>query len=151
SCSRRGVLGSSARLDRMRSPRAKSTGVCLVLDEDVRIPFLHDLASFRRWARSDEFPERGRIDYLGGALESDRSPEDVTPGDPKTEIAIELGREVRDRDLGRLWIDRFRLSNVAADLSCEPDVLFVFWETLESGRAKFVPKATRDAGRFIEI
>ena len=50
----------------------------LVIEEQVEIPMdLRSLADFRRWALSDEFPERGRIDYVGGRIEVDMAPEDL--------------------------------------------------------------------------
>ena len=65
-----------------------------LLEETFCIPATatRDLEGFRRWARSDRFPERGRIDYLAGDLEVDMSPEDLyTHGTVKTEIATVLG------------------------------------------------------------
>ena len=36
----------------------------VVFEEQVEIPTdIQSLADFRRWALSDDFPERGRIDY----------------------------------------------------------------------------------------
>jgi Uma2 family endonuclease len=41
----------------------------IVINGDVRIPaWVTDLDSFRRWAFSDEFPERGRFSWLSGNL-----------------------------------------------------------------------------------
>ncbi|HEY3997337.1 MAG TPA: hypothetical protein VGO93_00635 [Candidatus Xenobia bacterium] len=48
------------------------------LADDVFIPPLAgDLASFRRWTTSLEFPETGRIDYLQGVLEVDMTAEEL--------------------------------------------------------------------------
>ena len=33
-------------------------------EDKVRIPGITDLEAFRRWARSDQFPERGRFAFL---------------------------------------------------------------------------------------
>ena len=50
----------------------------LIIEEQVEIPMdLRSLADFRRWATSDEFPERGRIDYINGRIEVDMAPEDL--------------------------------------------------------------------------
>jgi hypothetical protein len=50
----------------------------IIFEAQVEIPMdLRDLADFRRWAHSQDFLERGRIDYLSGPIEVDTSPEDV--------------------------------------------------------------------------
>jgi hypothetical protein len=37
----------------------------VVLHDDVRIPsFVADLDTFRQWAKSDDFPERGRLEVV---------------------------------------------------------------------------------------
>jgi Uma2 family endonuclease len=41
--------------------------------------------------------------------------------------------------------------SVTAHLSVEPDVLAVLWESLETGRVREVPAASRKEGRFIEL
>ncbi|MBI3273240.1 MAG: Uma2 family endonuclease [Planctomycetes bacterium] len=134
----------------MSSPSAER---CLVLEDGVRVPFgARTLESFRRWARSPSFPEAGRIDFLQGDVEVDMSPEDLgTHGSPKAAIGAALFEHVRLGDLGMVWIDRARLSNRKADLSCEPDVVFFRWETLESGRARLIRRASRAPGRYIEV
>jgi len=111
------------------------------VEESVTIPaFVRDHASFREWARSDDFPERGQISWIGGEIEVDMSPEDIAwHGRPKLVIARTLDVEVERRDLGITLIDSTLYSNKLADLSCEPDVLVCLWTTLESGKARLVP------------
>ncbi len=60
----------------------------VVLEDQVEIPLsLQSLADFRRWALSDEFPQRGRIDYVAGRIEVDMAPEEsFCHGTLKTEI-----------------------------------------------------------------
>ena len=123
-------------------------------EEEVRIPLrTYDLPSFRRWAMSRGFPRRGRIDFLHGVLEIDMSPEALgSHGGPKLAIVTALSALLHGQDLGEVWTDRARVSNVAADLSAEPDVLVCLWETLEARRARLVPRARRQRrGDFIEI
>jgi Uma2 family endonuclease len=121
------------------------------VEESVRIPaFVRDHASFRRWARSDAFPERGHITWIGGEIEVDMSPEDIAwHGRLKLVIARTLDLEVERRDLGLTLIDSTLYSSERADLSCEPDVLVCFWETLDSGKARLVP-STKGGYREIE-
>ena len=41
----------------------------VIFEERMEIPYFPSLAEFRVWALSDDFPERGRIDYIGGRIE----------------------------------------------------------------------------------
>jgi Uma2 family endonuclease len=123
-------------------------------EESVHIPrqATRDLAGFRSWAVSPCFPERGRIDFLAGDLEVDMSPEDLhTHGVVKSEIATILHSMVAHAGLGEVYIDRARISNPGADLSVEPDVVVIFWETLDSGRLRYVPAASGEPDRYIEM
>jgi Uma2 family endonuclease len=111
-------------------------------EESVHIPrqATRDLAGFRAWALSPHFPENGRIDFLAGDLEVDMSPEDLHPhGAVKSEIATALHQMVADT--GEVYVSRARISSPQADFSVEPDVVVVFWETLDSGRLRYIPEA----------
>ena len=133
--------------------RSRPSAGAVIFEERLEIPAAaHSLAAFRGWAHSDRFPEDGRIDFLDGNIEVDRSPEDLfTHGTVKTTIAAELHALVAGEDLGLVFVDRARLTAPEAGLSAEPDVLVVLWDSLESGRAQLVPSKTRDPGRYIEI
>jgi Uma2 family endonuclease len=126
---------------------------CIVLEENVEIPMhIQSLADFRHWAHSDEFPERGRIDFLGHRIEVDMSPEDLfSHGSAKMEIGTVLYLHVQDHDLGFVFSDSTRISSPLAELSAEPDIVFLSHKTLESEKARLVPKATGAPGRFVEI
>jgi len=113
---------------------------------------LRCLADFRRWATSEDFPERGRIDYIAGRIDVDMSPEDLhTHGKLKTELVIVLGRRVKQAGLGELYTDRARVSCPEADLSAEPDVVFVSESSLDSGRVRLIPKTSGGADRYVEL
>lgn len=53
--------------------------IAVFLDEDrsLGIPLVQSLSAFRAWAMSGDFPEQGRIDYIDGRIEVDRSPEEL--------------------------------------------------------------------------
>jgi len=125
----------------------------VLFEEQVEIPLnIRSLPDFRRWTGSDDFPERGRIDFLQGRIEVDMSPEDLfVHGTLKTEIVGVLHRLVKAGGLGHLFTDRARVSSPEADLSVEPDVVFVSHESLQSGRVRLVPKASREPDRYIEL
>ena len=126
-------------------------GPAVIFDEDLRIPAAaHTLAAFRRWAQSDRFPERGRIDYLDGDVDVDMSPEDLfTHGAVKTAVAAALHAVVEEGNLGHVFVDRARVTSPDAELSVEPDVVVVLWKSLSTSRVHYVPGKTE--GRFVEL
>jgi Uma2 family endonuclease len=125
----------------------------LVLEERIEVPMdLRCLADFRRWATSDGFPERGRIDYIAGRIDVDMSPEDLhTHGKLKIELVRVLSQRVKEDELGELYSDRTRVSCPEADLSVEPDVVFVSESSLDSGRVRLVPRTGGGADRYVEL
>lgn len=52
----------------------------VVIADDLVVPSgIVDLPSFRRWAQSDDFPKRGRIDYYHDRITVDLSMEQLRP------------------------------------------------------------------------
>ncbi len=124
----------------------------VIVEEQVEIPYFGSLAEFRAWALSDDFPERGRIDYIGGRIEVDMSPENVFfHGSVKTEVVRVLGNIVQSAGDGYLFTDRMRISAPAAELSAEPDIVFLSDETLDSGRVRLVPSAGGEPDSYVEL
>ena len=123
----------------------------------VEVPFripasARNLEGFRRWARSDRFPDYGRIDYLGGDLEVDMSPEELyTHGTVKVEIASEFHTRIAHAARGDVYISRTRVSSSSAELSVEPDIVVVLWETLDAGRIREIPKSWNDPETLVEL
>lgn len=124
----------------------------LIIEEQLEIPFVRSLGEFRAWATSDDFPERGRIDFLAGRIEVDMSPEDLfCHGTLKTEIIQVLGRLLKASGAGYLFSDRARVSSPEGEFSVEPDVVFLSHQSLESGRVRLVPKATGEPDCYLEL
>jgi Uma2 family endonuclease len=104
----------------------------ILLDQDVEIPLIRTLQEFRQWALSEQFPQRGRIDYIGGRVEVDTSPEDVfTHGTLKTEVAARIADRVNQLDLGHTLVADTRISSPSADLSAEPDIVVFTHDSLD--------------------
>lgn len=125
----------------------------IIIEDQIEIPFdVRTLADFQRWALSDSFPDSGRIDYVLGNIEVDMSPEEFfCHGTLKTELIRVISDQVKHENLGHLVSDRTRISLTVADTSVEPDIVFISHDTLESGRAQLVPKATGEFGRFVAV
>lgn len=123
------------------------------IEEQIEIPLsIRCLADFRRWATSQGYPERGRIDYLAGSIEVEMSPEDFfCHGTLKGEIYARLHDRVKRLGLGHVVSDRTRVSCPAADLSVEPDIVFLSHDSLGTGQVQLVPKAGEGPGRYIEV
>lgn len=121
--------------------------------EGLSIPRgLDTLERFREWTRSDSCPEKGRIDWICGDLEIDMSPEEGnTHGEPKASIASTLHSLVAGSDRGVVYIDAMRVVSPNADVSVEPDVVVLLYSTVEAGRVRMVPRASRKEGRFVEL
>lgn len=80
------------------------------------------------------------------------APEDLfCHGTLKSEIAAVLQRRVKQGGRGHLFIDRTRVSSPQADFSVEPDVVFLSYEALKTGRARLIPKSGGGPGRYVEI
>jgi Uma2 family endonuclease len=126
---------------------------CLLLEHNVEVPLdALSLDGFRHWARSEEFPESGRIDFINGNIEVDMSAEDAyTHGTPKTAIVARLWTIVDENKLGDIFSDRMRLSSPPANLSCEPDVLFISHESRDRGHVRLVEKSDSSRGSYVEL
>ena len=125
----------------------------ILFQEEIEIPLgIASLADFRAWARSDDFPERGRIDYIDGRIEVDLMVENIFyHAFPKSEIArVILARTHVDRS-GDVAIDCCRVSHAVVGLSAEPDLVFVSDSSFQSGRVKLTPAQSNDPDSFIEI
>ncbi|MBX3440297.1 MAG: Uma2 family endonuclease, partial [Planctomycetaceae bacterium] len=132
-----------------RSPSAK----CVVFQDQIEIPLgIDSLDDFRQWARSDAFPTEGRIDYIDGRIEVDLMVENLFfHGSPKSEISRTIANRIHTNRLGRLFIDKTRISSTLADMSAEPDVLFLAFDSIQAGRVRFIPASDGDPDSFVEI
>lgn len=117
----------------------------------VRIPASAcTLAGFRAWATSDEFPDHIRAAYIDQEVFLDMSNESRSHVRIKDEITRVVGAFCKEEDKGEYYGDGFLVSNEEADVSNNPDGSFYYWETLESGRVRLVPRADK-AGDFKEL
>ena len=122
----------------------------IVFDEaSVTIPpWVVDHDSFRRWVHSSEFPETGRICFLGEVW-LDMSKEQVfSHNQVKNEYGFVLTGLSKTWRRGRYFPDGVLLTNVAAGLTSRPDGIFVAQESWDAGRVTLVEGA--DEG-FVEL
>jgi Uma2 family endonuclease len=120
--------------------------------DGITVPgWVTDLAAFSRWVESPEFPTEGRVSYISGHIRVDLSMEQLyTHNQVKLWISIVLAQLGRDSQLGTFIADRMRLANATADLSTEPDGMFVTFESQQAGRLKPVAASSMPGIREVE-
>jgi Uma2 family endonuclease len=107
------------------------------------------LASFRAWAGDNDLPEKAKLCYHRGEVFVEMGTEQIfSHVDVKTEITTVLRVLVRRGKFGRMWGEGFLVTNEAAELSCNPDAVFVSNDSFTSKRAKLVEGKE---GGFVEI
>lgn len=122
-------------------------------DDTITVPAgIRSLDDFRKWSISVTFPQTGRIDFLHREMVIDMSPEQYYEhSGPKVEIGRVLANLARAEDLGDVHLHSTRVVSPEALLSCEPDVLFISYDSLDAGRVRLVPGRRRHATDAIEI
>jgi Uma2 family endonuclease len=110
----------------------------------------HTLQGFREWTYSDDFPDTGKITYMGGEIFIDMSPERIDSHSAvKVEVSTKITVLVRRKKSGRVYFDGTRFANKRAKLSNEPDAFFVKFETIKSGGLQRV--RTKRGDDYIEF
>jgi Uma2 family endonuclease len=136
---------------RKRMPAVTPRVISVVNEvEQVNIPaWVVDLASFRRWADTDDFPEKGNIWYLKGLVWIDMSKEQLFSHlRVKSEISTKLDTLVKDEQLGLFFPDGLFLTNISADIGGGPDATFVSFAALRAGRVRLVEGRQ---GGYVEV
>lgn len=125
----------------------------LSIDGDrARLPStIFDHAGFRAWARGGAVPENLRIAFIEGEVLIEMSPEATeSHNKAKSKVTQVLVGIVDEEDLGEAYSDGVLVTNEAAELSTEPDFVFVSWTSFEAGRVVLVDKATR-SDDYVEL
>ena len=111
--------------------------------------WVEDLASFSQWVDSEEFPESGRICFIKGRVWVDTSMEQpFLHNVVKLWISMILATIARENKTGTFFADKMRLRNDDADLSCEPDGLFISHKSLKTGRVRLIPGTVSEYREF---
>jgi Uma2 family endonuclease len=109
----------------------------------VSVPsWVVDLESFRRWADTEDFPEKARIWYLKGEVLVNMSKEQLFSHlAVKQEFSLVLGGLVKAGKLGSFFPDGLFLSNIEADIGGNPDGTFVATKTFQSEEVRLIEGA----------
>src|SRR4051794_25156793 len=107
------------------------TGLLVMTEQGpLRLPAnITSLEAFRRWARSDQCPEKGHFGFLAGVFYVDLCREELyTHNQVKTELQGALHDLDRHADRGRLFVNGMLLTNTQADLATLPDAFFISYD-----------------------
>lgn len=131
---------------------ASSLATLPMLDESVSIPAtVRDLNSFRDWVHSEEFPDHVRASYIRGEIILEMSPQEIeSHAKLKMTFYGELWDIVKKDDSGNLFPDPTHFVNEEADVSNEPDLIFVSWDRLRSGQVEYCERK-EGSRRLIEV
>ena len=123
-----------------------------VADEtmQVNVPsWVVDLDSFRRWAESDDVPEKLRIWYLKGEVWIDMSKQQIFSDLAlKNAYNMVLGGLVQAEGMGLYLPDGLFLANLAADVGGNPDATFISNTALDSNRVRLIEGKK---GGYVEV
>jgi Uma2 family endonuclease len=103
--------------------------------------WVRDHESFRRWARSEEFPEKARASFYHGDLwvESESDMEEFYfHNQIKAEFAVLLLPFAKASRLGRYGTDGMLVSSAETGLSTMPDGFYFSYAALKAGRIRKV-------------
>ncbi|MBI3407071.1 MAG: Uma2 family endonuclease [Planctomycetes bacterium] len=107
------------------------------------------MEGFRRWALSNEVPDKMPVMFLRGEVYIDMGKEEIRAhAAVKTEIAGVMYNLNAKEDFGEIYINGVLVTNVSAQVSTNPDFVGIFWESLESGKVRYV---TNKKGQEMEI
>lgn len=107
------------------------------------------LASFREWAGDNDLPEKAKLCYHRGEVFVEMGKEQIfSHVFVKTKITSALHQLVKKQRTGMMLGDGVLLTHKRAELSCNPDAVFVSNEALESNRITLVEG---QEGGFVEL
>ena len=108
-----------------------------------------DHTSFRQWFHSDEFPEEGRVSFLNGEVMFDMSREQIySHNRMKMVISRVLDSLATLLKIGVFYPDGLLISHLGAEVSNNPDGVFVANASFEDGSVRLVEGAKEG---FIEL
>jgi Uma2 family endonuclease len=136
----------------MASRTAGGEVMVTITDEiqSISVPdWVTDLEAFRRWTDSEDFPEDFEVWWLRGEVWIDVSKEQIFSHVlVKTRFTRVLDLLAVEQDRGIYLTDGVLLSNFAADISGNPDGLFLSADTLASDRVRLIEGK---GGGYVEL
>lgn len=143
-------VGTLPKRKKSTPPVVRARGMAVRMANGFVIPdWVRDHESFRRWARSDEFPEKARVSFFDGDLWVDPSMEPLyVHNQVKAKVASVLMALVEQTEVGTFAADGMLLSNPEVGLSSGPDGCYVSFDRLDSGRVREIDGVLRECIEF---
>ena len=121
----------------------------IVVNEEVHIPTsVVDFDSFNDWCRSDSYPERASVFWIGGMIWIESFPDRPTQNFVRQEFARCLDNLARETGDGVVFAERVRLTVERESLSVEPELMYISTERVRNGRVRI---RSNKKGRIYEI
>ncbi len=149
--SRAVVMPAKPRVTKPSASAAPRATHRFLLDSvSIGIPgWVVDHASFRQWFQSNDFPEEGRVSFLDGEVMFDMSREQIfSHVAMKTEIGRVLANLAKQDSAGTYFGDGLLITHLGAEVSNNPDGVFVANASFEDGTVRLVEGAKQG---FIEL
>ena len=147
---RRVVVPATPRVSKPEVGGSRGAHRLIVDDVSISIPsWVVDHASFRQWFYLPEFPQEGRVSFLNGEVILDMSQEQIfSHVRMKTEIARVLANLAKRKLNGVYFGDGLLISHLGAEVSNNPDGVFVANASFEKEAVHLVDGAKQG---FIEL
>lgn len=125
----------------VKKQTSPALGIPIILDHDIVIPpGIVDHESYRRWARSDAYPHRGRFAFFNDSIWVDLSMEQAfTHNLVKLRFGVVLDALVEQLEIGQYFTDGMQVTHVESGFTTVPDGSFITFESFETGRVVQVP------------
>jgi Uma2 family endonuclease len=125
-------------------------GMAVRFANGIVIPdWVRDHESFRRWVRSNQFPEKSRVAFFDGDLWVDPSMEPLyVHNHIKTKVASALLALAESSDIGTYGADGMVLSSPEVGLTTIPDGCFVSFDRLDQGQVREIKGNQQDCIEF---
>ena len=111
--------------------------------DGINVPgWIVDLETYRQWATSEDYPQSGWVSFLNGTIFVDPHMEELfTHNQVKGAYAHSIVSALGSTPCGMYVYDRMLMTNPTANLSTEPDGLFVFWTSIQADRLRMIEGA----------
>ncbi len=144
------VMPAKSRITTPAAVAPRATHRFVVDDVSIGIPgSVVDHASFREWFQSDDFPEEGRVSFLNGEVMFDMSRVQIYSHIAlKTEIGRVLANLAKQELTGEYFADGLLISHLGAEVSNNPDGVYVTNDSFDDGSVRLVEGAKQG---YIEL
>jgi Uma2 family endonuclease len=144
-------MGAVQYFNRTRDGEVMSLSLGIDNNPPITIPkdVTSTLSAFREWAGDNDLPENAKVFFYRGEVWVEMGRQQLfTHVDVKTEVTSVLYQLVKGQKSGNVFSDGVLVTNEEAELSGNPDMVFVSLDSRSNGRITFVEGKE---GGYVEI